>query len=592
VTPLDDAVTHTAEVVVVGSGAAGIYAALEAQRLGADVLLLDKSLIGRGGATVMAQMTVAAALGHEEPDDPSIHLADTLAGAKGIANEELAGLLCEDGPRRILETRDMGVEWAANGDRLIQVAAPGHSRKRCCYVDVLATGASVTRFLRIEVRRRRIRTLTNVIVSDLVTDGDGRVVGAAALDVATGQPVAIWAGAVVLACGGLTELYRRNSASLNMTGDASALALAAGADVVDMEMVQFFPIAGLSPRTVGLDPIMWDPFRYKLGGRLLNGEREEFIHRYAGQADEGRYTATRDVASYAILKEVAAGRGSPHGGAYLDFTDLPAEQIHAAFPPVVDKLLAQGIDLTKQAVEVAPTAHYTIGGVRVGPDMATTVPGLWAAGEAVGGQHGANRLSGNAITETFVFGAAAGVDAARAVRAGEVGGPDDAARRRMAEHLAALDAVPGRAGAEGGDTTPRLKKRLKALMWDDVGPFRDAEGLDRAAAGLADLAAAHAAAPVGPARVWNVEWVEWLELKLMLAAAGAVRAAAAERRESRGAHQREDLPATDPAMEANVVVSLEDGAPVTRWVPVTRRSGSGTPAPAGAGATAASGGGA
>lgn len=561
-------VEQQADVVVVGAGAAGMYAAIEATRAGADVLLVDKSLVGRGGATVMAQMTVAAALGHTEPDDPDLHLADTLAGSKGLANEPLAELLCADGPGRILETREMGVAWAADGDVIRQVVAPGHSRRRCCYVDVLATGQSVSRAMRVEIRRLGIQVATNVVVSEVLTSESDGVHGVVGLDLARGEAVTLWAPAVVLACGGLTELYARNSASVNMTGDGYGLALAAGAELVDMEMVQFFPIANLAPRTIGLDPIMWDPFRYKLGGRLLNGAREEFVHRYGDVADEGTYRATRDVVSYAILKEVEAGRGSPAGGAYLDFTDIPADQIHDAFPPVVDRLLQQGIDLTTQAVEVAPMAHYTIGGIRCGRDMTTSVPGLFGAGEAVGGAHGANRLSGNAITEAFVFGAVAGLAAARHATRMK-GAPVGAKMRADAgERTAAIAALPGRAGA-GGRNLPSLRRRLKQVMWADVGPFRTKAGLDRAAAAIDDLETELDAAPVRAARKHNLEWAEHLEMRLMLRAARAVRLAADERQESRGAHQREDHPGMeDAAGESNGVVSQRDGVLEHRWVPV------------------------
>jgi len=176
-----------------------------------------------------------------------------------------------------------------------------------------------------------------------------------------------------------------------MGGEAYALALWAGAELIDMEFVQFFPIGHLAPRLVGMDPIMWDPFRYKLGGKLLNGSFVEFIDRY-GAVDFGKYTATRDIAAYAILKEVEAGRGTPHGGAYLDFRHIPEAQLRAAFGPVIDRLLANGIDLTKTPVEVGPTAHYHMGGIRVNARMETCIQGLYAAGEAVGGANGANRL--------------------------------------------------------------------------------------------------------------------------------------------------------------------------------------------------------
>ncbi|MEV7009325.1 FAD-binding protein [Streptosporangium sp. NPDC051022] len=560
---------HTG-VLVVGAGAAGVYAALEATRLGAEVCLVDKSMVGMGGATIMAQMTVAAALGHQEDDAAELHYADTVAGGRGLVHEPLAELLCEDAPRRILETRAMRVNWAADGDRLRQVTAPGHSRRRCCYVDVLATGTGVMKGMRAELRRRGVTRHQNLFVTRLITDGQGGVAGAAALDVATGQTVALWAGAVVLAGGGLTEMYLRNSASVNMTGDAYALGLEAGAELVDFEMVQFFPIANLAPRTIGLDPIMWDPFRYKLGGRLLNGDGEEFVGNYTGVADEGSYTATRDQVSYAILKEVEAGRGSPSGGAWLDFTDLPAEQIHAAFPPVVDKLLAQGIDLTKRAVEVAPTAHYTIGGLRVGTDMRTRVPGLLAAGEAVGGLHGANRLSGNAISEAFVFGARAGNSAADDARARGESRPDRVAAERMAEARARIAEVRGR-NAGSGVFLPGLRTRLQRTMWTLAGPFRTEGKLTEAAAELADITTALGEAQVGEQHAYNLEWVEWWEMRMMLRNAEAIRIAALERRESRGAHQREDHPHTDPAYARTSVVTAENGTLTHRFTPVPRR---------------------
>src|SRR4029077_20141734 len=264
--------------------------------------------------------------------------------------------------------------------------------------------------------RRKVSESTNIRrISNLagleILAPDGRAIGAVALSLAGGEWVTIQARAVILAAGGLTKLYARNSASANMGGEAYALALSAGAELIDMEFVQFFPIGHLAPRLVGMDPILWDPFRYKLGGKLLNGQFEEFIDRY-GSTDFGHYNATRDIAAYAILKEVEAGRGTRHGGAYLDFRHIPETQLRAAFGPVIDRLLVNGIDLTQMPVEVGPMAHYHMGGIRVDTNLRTRIEGLYAAGEAVGGSNGANRLSGNAITEAFVFGETAGRNAA------------------------------------------------------------------------------------------------------------------------------------------------------------------------------------
>lgn len=546
----------TTDVLVVGAGAAGMYAAAEARRAGADVLLLDKSMVGRGGATIMAQMTVAAALGHAEEDSWQLHLADTLASGRGLTNEPLAALLCHDGPRRILESWERGVNWEEAGDGLDQVKAPGHSRRRCCYVGALQTGAGVVRGLRKELRRQGVVSVDTALVTELLRDASGAVVGAAGLHVREGEPMVIWAPSVVLACGGLTELYARNSASVNMTGDAYHLALGAGAELVDMEMVQFFPIANLAPRLIGLDPIMWDPFRYRLGGRLLNGDGEEFVERYAGVADEGNYSATRDVVTYGILKEVEAGRGSPAGGAWLDFTDLPAEQIREAFPAAYDRLVAQGVDVSQRRVEVAPTAHYTIGGVRVGLDLATSVPGLYAAGEAVGGQHGANRLSGNALTEAFVFGARAGQAAALAATRGPRAEPDASATAAADAAVRELERIRGR-NADSKVFLPALRSRLQRLMWEHVGPIRDADGLTRAGQELAELTELHAAARVDPRRTFNLEWQEWFELRGILRVAEAVRRAAEARRDSRGAHQRTDHPQEREDLLANTVLAQQ-----------------------------------
>ena len=400
------------DVLVVGGGGAGMYAAVAAARNDAGVLLVDRNIVGRGGATIMAQMTVAAALAEEEPDDWELHLADTLEAGRELCNADLATVLCREAPARIREMDAWRVGWAREDGHIKQVMAPGHSRARCCYVDVLNTGPAVAATLRRQISRADgIARLSNVSITDLVVR-DGEVLGAVGVDLPTAAPVTIAAKAVVIATGGLTKLYRRNSASANMAGDAFALALRAGAALTDMEFVQFFPIGHLAPRMVGMDPIMWDPFRYKLGGRLLNSEGQEFLENY-GVEERGKYVATRDTATYAIYKEVEAGRGSPHGGAFLSFQHVADADLRAAFGPVIDRLAKNGIDLTRMAVEVAPIAHYHMGGVCVDVNMESAVIGLFVAGEAGGGANGANRLSGNAISEALVFGDVAGRAAAK-----------------------------------------------------------------------------------------------------------------------------------------------------------------------------------
>jgi succinate dehydrogenase / fumarate reductase flavoprotein subunit len=549
----------TTGVLVIGAGGAGMYAAIEAARNGAEVMLVDRSLIGRGGATVMAQMTVAVALGSQTPDHWTDHLRDTLTAGRGLCDERLARLLCEEGPDCIREMDAWGVGWARRDGRIIATMAPGHDRPRCVYVDFLNTGPAVSKTLRTVVNRTPgIRKAGDLLIVDLVRRG-GEVVGAVALHLATGAPVTIAAKATVVATGGLTRLYRRNSASANMGGDGYALALRAGAPLIDMEFVQFFPIGHLAPRLIGMDPIMWDPFRYKLGGRLLNGRGEEFTSRY-GAREDGAYVLTRDLATYAISKEVEAGRGSPHGGAYLSFEHCSPMALREAFGPVIDRLAANGIDLTRMPVEVAPIAHYHMGGVAADARMETEIPGLLAAGEAVGGANGANRLSGNAVTEALVFGRRAGRSAAaRAARMAAA--PWEATS-------AALDLVAAPERADGGNSAEMLIA-LQSVMADDVGPFRTQATLERALTRIAALESQLGERPFGGVGAFDMRRIDWFDLRNMLVVARSVTQAALRRTESRGAHQREDYPGMVADWRVNQVVRWQDGTLTLQSMPVS-----------------------
>jgi succinate dehydrogenase / fumarate reductase, flavoprotein subunit len=556
------------DVLVIGAGGAGMYAALEAERTGASVILADRSLIGRGGATVMAQMTVAAALGEQTPDHWEYHLSDTLAAGRGLCDERLAALVCEDGPRRIREMDAWKVGWAREDDHIKQAQAPGHDRPRCVYVDFLSTGPAVSRTLRTQLNGSNgIRRVGDLAIVDIAVR-DGEACGATALHLPTGYVVTIAAKAVVIATGGLTRLYLRNSASANMGGDGYALALRAGAELIDMEFMQFFPIGHLAPRLVGMDPIMWDPFRYKLGGRLLNGEMREFEVDYAtrDRRSDGKYVLTRDLATYAITKEVEAGRGSPAGGAYLSFQHVPEAEIRRAFGPVVDRLAANGIDLARQPVEVAPIAHYHMGGIRVDDTLETRVAGLYACGEAVGGANGANRLSGNAITEDFVFGARAGHNAARHASRGRAAWSADAAR-------SAIDLLRSAKHRDAPNTAATVAE-LQALMAEKVGPFRSDEKLRAAVDGLARLTKDLGETPISSADGFDPVLVDWLDLRNMLLVAQSVVLAALARTESRGAHQREDHPGLDDgAWRVNQIVTLVEGQlDLSRSAPLAGRS--------------------
>ena len=533
------------DVLVIGSGGAGMYAALAAAKAGASVNLIDRSLIGRGGATIMAQMTVAVAMGEQCPDHWEHHLADTLNAGRGLCDLELSRLLCEDGPNRIRQMDEWGVGWARENGRMKQAHAPGHDRPRCAYVDFLNTGPAVSLTLRTQLHRQDgIQRVGDVMITDISLH-DGQAVGAEGWHLVSGESVSFRAKAVIIATGGLTRLYARNSASSNMGGDGFALALRAGAELADMEFVQFFPIGHLAPRMIGMDPIMWDPFRYKLGGRLINSEGEEFAERY-GKAESGSYVLTRDHATYAIFKEVEAGRGSPNGGAWLGFDHLPESDLRAAFGPVIDRIAKNGIDLTRDRIEVSPIAHYHMGGIRVNSKMETSVSGLYAAGEAVSGANGANRLSGNAITEALVFGQ----------RAGETAAKFAAQIKRQSAFSSAQVTPP-----QNLQDTPNLAamiESLQQLMNEKVGPFRSAAKLEEAISKLSDMQKDIGDIPLGIGGGWDSQRIDWYDLRAMLISARAVTMAALSRQESRGAQQREDFPGMLENWTVNQVIRLNN----------------------------------
>jgi succinate dehydrogenase/fumarate reductase flavoprotein subunit len=557
---MENIIALEADVVVVGGGGAGMFAAIYAARHRARVILIDKNLVGRGGATIMAQMTCAAALAEMEPDSPELHFEDTLEAGRGLCNGSLAALLCEGSPQRIRELANWRVNWARqeNG-KIHQVKAPGHTRKRCVYVDFLSTGVAICAALRRQTSKdSMIRVLNNLCLTDLVVR-DGEAVGAVGFDIATSDAVTIKANAVILCSGGMMKMFRRTTAPNNNTGDGVGMALRAGARVIDMEFVQFYPNGHLAPRMVGLDPTTWEPTRVKLGGRLLNGQGDEFLSRY-GDYGDGEYNTARDLLTHAIYSEVAAGRGSTHGGVYLSFQHLPSDALTAALGPVITIFQRNNIDLTKMPVEVFPIAHYQMGGIQVNTQMETRVRGLYAAGEIVGGANGANRLSGNALPEAIVFGGLAGEAAAKSA----VGRPPPRWDGGTgATELDLIRRVKAPAKTEG-PSPARVLAELRELMWTKVGAFRTDNDLVQARNRIFEMRNSDLdQLSIPPLAVHNASLVEWFELRNGLHAAEAVVVSALNRRESRGAHQRLDFPQTHEAYQVNQHIELIKGEMVS-----------------------------
>ncbi len=559
---MDDALALRADVVVAGGGAAGMFAAIYAARHGAQVILLDKNVVGRGGASIMAQMTCASALGEVEPDSPELHFKDTLDAGRGLCNQSLAALLCEGSPQRIRELADWNVNWARQDNgKINQVKAPGHSRNRCVYVDFLCTGAAICAALRTRTARdSAIRVLNSVCLTDVVIR-DGEVAGAAGFDAATSELVMIRSNAVILCSGGMMKLFQRTTAPNNNSGDGIGIALRAGAQLVDIEFLQFYPNGHLAPRMVGLDPTTWEPTRVKLGGRLVNGAGEEFIEKYGGSGGDG-YNTTRDLLTYAIYQEVESGRGSPHGGVYLSFQHISEQALVKALGPVIEIFRRNNIDLTKAPVEVFPIAHYQMGGIKVNTVMETCMRGLYAAGEIVGGANGANRLSGNALPEAVVFGACAGEAAAKAFAGKRL--PDWNQSNAISE-LELIQQVKSR-GCRTGPAPSHMLSDLKSLMWTKAGAFRCASDLAQARDRINEMRERELPElSVSRETIHNASLVEWFELRNGLLAAEAVCTASFHRRESRGAHQRVDFPETLDSFQINQTIKLTSSAIVSSF---------------------------
>jgi succinate dehydrogenase / fumarate reductase flavoprotein subunit len=573
-----DIETHEADVIVIGAGGAGLSAAISAAEQGADVGVVCKSLLGKAH-TVMAEGGIAAALGNvEEEDSWRKHFLDTMKGGWGLNDPEMAELHARESPERVQKLQ----EWGALFDRteeggIHQRPFGGHRHDRLAHVGD-RTGLEMIRTLQDRAVAEDVDVYQECTVTSLLKDGD-RIAGAFGYWRDDGTPVLFRANAVVLATGGVGKLYRITSNSWEYTADGHAMAMRAGAELVDMAFVQFHPTGMVWPKSVQ-GTLVTEGVRGE-GGVLLNSEGERFMFEYVPEEYEGSVAETeaeaqrwvegddearpppelltRDVVARAILDEVAAGRGSDHGGAYLDIANQrPAEFIEQKLPAMVHQFeeLA-GIDITEEPMEVAPTCHYMMGGVSVDAEtQETSVPGLYASGEVAGGLHGANRLGGNSLSDLLVFGNRAGVHAGEtAVAMDEPPAIDDADLEAFREYLE----FPFE-NDDDGEQPFALHEELQAVMEDHVGISRDEAGLE---AGIRKLEAIRERTDdltaSGP-RTYNPGWQKCFDLKNMIDVGLAIAHAALERRESRGAHSRTDYQEPDEAFgSAKLTVTIGEG---------------------------------
>ncbi len=568
----DAAKRYEYDVVVVGAGGAGLRAAIEASAMGVRTALVCKSLLGKAH-TVMAEGGIAAAMGNVwKEDNWKVHFRDTMRGGKLLNNWRMAQIHAQEAPDRVLELEEWGALFDRTKDGLIlQRDFGGHRYARLAHVGD-RTGLEMIRTLQQHAVHRGIDVFMETTVFRLLKE-DGRISGLVGYERQSGQPVAFNAKAVVLASGGIGRAWRVTSNSWEYTGDGLAMALDAGADLIGMEMTQFHPTGMVWPLSVrGL--LVTEGVRGD-GGTLKNSAGERFMFKYvpaffrAETADtekeadawyenkkDNRRTPDllpRDEVARAINAEIKAGRGSPHGGVFLDIASRrSAEYIKRRLPSMYHQFMQlAGVDITKDPMEIAPTYHYLMGGVKVDADSAqSTVPGLFAAGEVAAGLHGANRLGGNSLSDLLVFGRRAGLYAAEYAKR--------LARMPLVDASHVDDAVRDLAAPlerHDGENPYGIQSELEDTMQELVGIIRTRAELEQAIVRIDALAVRAERCATRGGRTYNPSWHTALDLRSLLTIASVVARSALEREESRGGHTREDFPKADPSWGKKVVVS-------------------------------------
>jgi succinate dehydrogenase / fumarate reductase flavoprotein subunit len=538
------------DVLVVGSGGAGVRAAIEAHAQGADVLVCTRSQLGQAH-TINATGGVNAALGYTDPKDTWVtHAADTIKEGAHLNDPRLVELLAREARDRAKELMRWGCPFHQEHGRYVQRFFGAHTYRRTLFVGD-RTGRAILETLVRQAKKRKLRVLDSLVLTSFLVK-DGKCLGATFVDTRTGDFLIVRAKATIACTGGFTRVYRVNSHLEEAYGAGLAEAYRAGAELQDMEMVQFHPTGMVWPKKVE-GKLVTEAVRGE-GGRLYNSKGERFMERYYPERKE---LGPRDVVARANYREILAGRTGPHGGVWLDISHQPAAYIKKRLPQMVEQFRTlAGVDITKERMEVAPTAHYTMGGLRTKPLTGeTTIKNLFAAGEVTGGVHGGNRLGGNSLADILVFGRRAGLAAARLAKRSVV--PNSAhqfADLAAREYKRVHEPLARRAGVQPG----ALKERLRDLMWRHAGIFRTGP---RLRAGLAKVLRVKKLAAHARARglLGGRDWVEWNDLGDMLVCCEAILRGALARTESRGAHYREDFPRTRPAWKVNLVYSLGPG---------------------------------
>lgn len=536
--------TISTDVLIIGSGGAGSRAAIEVDDAGLKATIVSKGLSFRSGCTGMAEGGYNAVFKTVDKDDSiEAHIHDTLKGGSFLNDKKLVEILVNESPKRLIDLENYGALFdRQESGEIDQRPFGGQTYRRTCYQGD-RTGAELLNALKEEIIRRDIECIEEVMITSLVTDDD-QVIGATGLDLKDSTLIYFKAKSVILASGGAGQLYPVTSNTFQKNGDGYAISYRAGAKLVDMEQIQFHPTGMVAPESKK-GVLVTEAVRAE-GGKLINSEGERFMSKYAPEKME---LATRDVVARSIYQEIIEGRGTENGGVYLDISHLDDDYIDEKLETMVLQFENVGVDIKHGPIEVAPTAHHFMGGLKINPDASSSLKNLFGAGEVCGGVHGANRLGGNALADTQVFGKIAGVSASEAAKATEMKTNDE----QVKEEAKRIESII----KEGSIKPQEFKENIKNLMWEKVAIVREEKTLNEALKELYKMQENLDKLDVSDKKQYNTELVTALEVINMVEICILTVKSAILRRESRGAHFRSDFPETLDMWKRSIVINNE-----------------------------------
>lgn len=536
--------TISTDVLIIGSGGAGSRAAIEVDDAGLKATIVSKGLSFRSGCTGMAEGGYNAVFKTVDKDDSiDAHIHDTLKGGSYLNDKKLVEILVNESPKRLIDLENYGALFdRQESGQIDQRPFGGQSYRRTCYQGD-RTGAELLNALKEEIIKRDIECIEEVMITSLVTDGN-QVIGATGLNLKDSSLIYFKAKSVILASGGAGQLYPVTSNTFQKNGDGYAISYRAGADLIDMEQVQFHPTGMVAPESKK-GVLVTEAVRAE-GGKLINSEGERFMSRYAPEKME---LATRDVVARSIYQEIIEGRGTENGGVYLDISHLDDDYIDEKLETMVLQFENVGVDIKHGPIEVAPTAHHFMGGLKINTDASTSLDNLFGAGEVCGGVHGANRLGGNALADTQVFGKIAGESAAKAAKSTEIKTNDDMVNAEASRIEGLIK--------KGSIKPQEFKNNIKKLMWEKVAIVREEKTLNEALKELQEMQKDLVNLDVKDTKQYNTDLVTAIEVINMVEICILTVKSAILRRESRGAHFRSDFPETNDEWKKSIVMNKE-----------------------------------